>query len=148
MDPKTGGRGANRRFIFLLNLAQRRVQQWGRRGDEPVTAAQSGVLFVIKREGSTMTEVSRTLGVGAPGLSGLIDRMEAAGLVRRVPDPRDGRVALLLLTETGLAARETAKRRAAEINARLSEGFSDEELDVVARWLTSVGDRFNVESDA
>jgi DNA-binding MarR family transcriptional regulator len=87
-------------------------------------------------------EVARNLGVGLPGISGLVDRMEGAGLVRRVPDAADGRSVRLVLTEQGRSAREVSKRLVASINARLVKSFSDSELDVVARWLTHVSEKF------
>ena len=31
---------------------------------------------------------------------------------------------------------------AAELNARLTEGFTDAEIDIVARWLTSMQQKF------
>ena len=35
-----------------------------------------------------------------------------------------------------------SKAGLAEINARLTDGFSEAEIDVVARWLTSMQTRF------
>ena len=138
----------DRRFIYLLTLAQRRVQQWGREPGETVTAAQAGVLFTLSADkGAPMGEIARALGIGGPGLSGRVDRMEAAGLVRRGPDARDARATRVALTDAGRIAREAAKARAGAVDARLVEGFTEAELDVVARWLTHVGERLNKESE-
>lgn len=139
-------RRANRRFIYLLSLAQRRLQRWTQSEVVGLTPAQSGVLFQLNSErGVLIGEVARTLGIGPSGISGLVDRMEAAGLVHRAPDPADGRAVRLVLTEQGQAAREVAKPLAASINALLVAGFSDSELDVVARWLTHVSESFKKE---
>jgi hypothetical protein len=35
-----------------------------------------------------------------------------------------------------------SKAGLAEVNARLTEGFSEAEIDVVARWLTTMQTRF------
>jgi hypothetical protein len=35
-----------------------------------------------------------------------------------------------------------SKAGLAEVNARLTEGFTDAEIDVVARWLTTMQTRF------
>jgi DNA-binding MarR family transcriptional regulator len=142
------GRAPNRRFIYLLNLAQRRVQQWSLDDRRGVTSSQSGVLFLLgAKDGALIGDIAKALGVGPSGISGLVDRMEAAGLVRRAPHPEDGRAVRLELTEQGWVARDAAKARAAAINARLVEGFTEQELDVVARWLTHVGDRFRKGND-
>ncbi len=137
-----------RRFIYLLNIAQRRVQHWTREKYGDVTAAQAGVLFLLgQADGVLVGDVARSLGVGAPAATGLVDRMEVADLVERRPDDRDGRAARLFLTAKGRTAQVAAKARAQEINAKLVDGFSDAELDVVARWLVNVRERFSKEMD-
>jgi DNA-binding MarR family transcriptional regulator len=138
----------DRRFIYLLNVAQRRVQHWTREQYGEITAAQAGALFVLgKADGVLIGEVARMLGTGASATTGLLDRMEAAGLVERRPDENDGRAARLFLTAKGRTARVAAKARATAINARLVDGFSDAELDTVARWLHTVQERFAKEND-
>jgi DNA-binding MarR family transcriptional regulator len=143
---KDGARTAtaeDRRFIYLLNIAQRRLQQWTISEETGLTSAQAGALFQLDHErGVLIGDVARTLGMGPSGISGLVDRMEAAGLVTRVPDSLDGRAVRLVLTEGGQAARTVAKRLAGVINARLIEGFTSDELDVVARWLNHVTESF------
>jgi len=137
---------SDRRFVYLLNVAQRRLQQWSERQHGRVTAAQAGVLFSLRPGGGALIgDVARSIGVGASGLSGLVDRMEALDLVKRVHDPKDRRSIRLVLTAQGLAARDVAKARAVAINARLVEGFSDQELDTVARWLSHVDQKFRKE---
>jgi DNA-binding MarR family transcriptional regulator len=135
----------DRRLVFLLNVAQRRLQRWvaARTQDSGVTAAQSGLLFILgQRDGVLMGEAGAALDLGAPGISGLVDRMTAAKLIRRRADPDDGRAWRLWLTPAGRAALARSKAGLAEINARLNEGFTDAEIDVVARWLTSLQTRF------
>ncbi|MFG1792098.1 MarR family winged helix-turn-helix transcriptional regulator [Nocardia sp. NPDC049149] len=48
-----------------------------------------------------MTALAEMLSFTSGGCSKLVDRMEAAGLIRREPDPHDRRVALVALTEQG-----------------------------------------------
>ncbi len=136
---------ADRRFVFLLNVAQRRLQRWVavRAQDSGVTASQSGLLFVLgQRDGVLMGEAGAALDLGPPGISGLVDRMMTAKLIQRRPDPEDGRAWRLWLTPAGRTALAQSKAGVSEINARLTEGFSDAELDVVARWLTAFQTKF------
>jgi DNA-binding MarR family transcriptional regulator len=51
------------------------------------------------------------------------------------------------LTPKGRAALAQAKTSAAEINAALTEGFTSAEIDIVARWLSSIQDKFPRPSD-
>jgi DNA-binding MarR family transcriptional regulator len=46
-------------------------------------------------------ELSRALMLSSGAMTNRLDRLEAAGLVRRVPDPRDRRGVLVELTEQG-----------------------------------------------
>lgn len=138
------------RLVFLLNVAQRRLQRWmaARTQDNGVTAAQSGLLFVLgQRDGVLMGEAGAALDLGPPGISGLVDRMTAASLIRRRADPDDGRAWRLWLTPAGRAALAQSKAGLAEINARLVDGFTEAEIDVVARWLTTMQTRFPREDE-
>jgi DNA-binding MarR family transcriptional regulator len=133
------------RLVFLLNVAQRRLQRWiaAQTQRNGVTAAQSGLLFVLgQRDGVLMGEAGAALDLGPPGISGLVDRMAAANLIRRRADPDDGRAWRLWLTPAGRAALAQSKAGLAEINARLTDGFTEAEIDVVARWLTSLQSKF------
>jgi DNA-binding MarR family transcriptional regulator len=133
------------RLVFLLNVAQRRLQRWiaAQNQQSGVTAVQSGLLFVLGlRDGVLMGEAGAALDLGPPGISGLVDRMTAANLIRRRADPDDGRAWRLWLTPAGRAALAQSKAGLAEINARLTDGFTDAEIDVVARWLTTMQTRF------
>lgn len=137
----------NRRLMFLLSAANRRVQRWIE-AEMPggLTSAQSGVLFVLgqrdKADGAAIGEVAEALDTAPSAMSGLIDRMERAGLVKRRADPADGRGQRIHMTDKGREAREAAKAGLARINAKITEGFSEAEIDTVARWLASLQQQF------
>src|SRR3982750_4135599 len=133
------------RMVFLLNVAQRRLQRWmaARPQAGGVTAPQSGLLFILaQRDGVLMGEGGAALDLGPPGISGLVDRMTAANLIERRADPDDGRAWRLWLTPAGRLAMARSKAGLVEVNARLTDGFTNAEIDVVARWLTTMQTRF------
>jgi DNA-binding MarR family transcriptional regulator len=69
-----------------------------------LTLAASFVLNRLHREGpSRLTALAAKEGVSQPSMTQLIQRMERHGLVTRLTDPDDGRVALVALTEAGTA---------------------------------------------
>ncbi|PSJ39489.1 MarR family winged helix-turn-helix transcriptional regulator [Allosphingosinicella deserti] len=139
------GRGP--RLVYLLNVAQRRVQAAIQGEGEGTTAARAGLLMAVGERGAAMAQLGPMLDLGAPALSGLIDRCMKAGLVERRPDPGDGRAWFVVLTEAGRKARVQAIEGARALNARLIEGFTDNEVEAVARWLEAVRDRFPREKD-
>jgi DNA-binding MarR family transcriptional regulator len=132
------------RLIYLLTVAQRRVQRAvAASAVESVSPAQAGLLFVLGRQdGILMGEAGAALDLGPAAISGLVDRMVAAGLVGRRADERDARAFRIYLTAKGRKARLRAKQTARATNARLAQGFSEAEIDIVARWLTSIQSKF------
>lgn len=132
------------RLIYLLNVAQRRLQRWMavQPGNE-VTPAQAGLLFILgKQDGILMGEAGAALDMGPAGISGLVDRSAAAKLVERRADREDGRAWRVWLTPKGRTALAQAKTSAAQVNAALMDGFTGAEIDIVARWLTSIQEKF------
>ncbi|TQF41045.1 MarR family transcriptional regulator [Bradyrhizobium sp. UNPF46] len=132
------------RLIYLLNVAQRRLQRWmAARPENEVTPAQAGLLFILgKQDGVLMGEAGAALDMGPAGISGLVDRTEAAKLIERRADREDGRAWRIWLTPKGRTALAQAKAGVAEVNAALTDGFSAAEIEIVARWLISIQDKF------
>jgi DNA-binding MarR family transcriptional regulator len=134
----------DRRLIFLLNVAQRRLQRFVAARKGGVSPAQSGLLFVLgRRDGVSMGEAGAALDLGMAGISGLAERMVEAGLIEKRADPEDGRAFRLWLTQAGRKALARTKTDVEALNARLAEGFSDAEIDIVARWLASFQTKFS-----
>jgi DNA-binding MarR family transcriptional regulator len=67
-----------------------------------VTGPQRLVIRIVSRfPGITSGQVAEILHIHPSTLSGILKRLERQGLIRRRPDPRDGRRAFLGITETG-----------------------------------------------
>lgn len=134
---------AEHRLYFLLSAGFRRVQRWTESRAQGVSAAQAGLLFFLGRaDGALIGEAAEAVDVAPSAMTGLVDRSARAGLVERRPDPDDGRAHRLFMTQQGQAARAQAKAGLDELNARLTEGFSDQEIAVVARWLAALPQKF------
>src|SRR3569833_1628035 len=132
------------RLIYLLNVAQRRLQRWmAAQPSSEVTPAQAGHLFILgKQDGVLMGEAGAALDMGAAGISGLVDRTAAAKLVERRAEHEEGHARRDRLTPKGRTALAQAKASAAKVNAALTEGFTGAEIDIVVCWLTSIQDKF------
>jgi DNA-binding MarR family transcriptional regulator len=73
------------------------------------------VLLMYSRAGALpLSKIGERLQVHATSVTNVIDRLEAAGLVRREPNPRDGRGTLAVITEAG---RAVATKATADLNA-------------------------------
>jgi len=135
-----------RRLFFLLSAGARRVQRWIEAelaGAGGLTQAQSGLLFFLGKEGGALIgEAAEALDVAPSAMTGLVDRMERSGLVERRADPDDGRAQRLYLTDAGRTARAVAVDGLRQLNETLTEGFTEAEVDAIARWLASLRTRF------
>ena len=127
------------RLFLLLDRAAHAVRQRLERHARDrlgVTMAQVGAVFYIaSRDGCLQKELADALGIQPAAVTGLVDRMAAAGLVQRRPCPEDGRAQRLHLTAAGRRIAARAVPGVAAMQAALTTGFSDDELAVVQRFL-------------
>lgn len=102
-----------------------------------VTLAQWGVLrHLWEHEGRSQVELQSLLRLEGATITGLLQRMERAGLVHRRPDPIDKRVQRVYLTDNGRALEPIVKHLAEDINAFALAGFTTDERDFLMRLLT------------
>lgn len=75
--------------------------------DAGLTESTAGLLWALDadRPALSMRELARTIGCDPSNITLIGDRLQRAGLVVRLPHPTDRRARLLVLTETGRAAR-------------------------------------------
>jgi DNA-binding MarR family transcriptional regulator len=86
-------------------------------GFDDVTLAQGRVVARIGERGTRLTELAEQAQVTKQTAGFLVDQLERAGYVRRVPDPTDGRARLVCLAERGRAAVAVARRVEVEVEA-------------------------------
>lgn len=126
-------RAVDRRLYLLLEITARRLHRQADarlRAQAGVTAAQSAVLFLLMRRGERrMGAISETLALGAPAVTGLVTRMEAAGLVTRHQDSGDKRGAVVTLTEAGRELAIKADQVLRDINAELTDRLGEDDTD-------------------
>jgi DNA-binding MarR family transcriptional regulator len=100
-DDETGLH-AQRLFWLLPRFtrwAQARALQSRLGGD--LSLQQLTVLYLIRTEGATLSAMARRLMVAPTVLTGIVDRLEKRGFVRRENDPLDRRKLRLCLSDEG-----------------------------------------------
>ncbi|MEU3861207.1 MarR family transcriptional regulator [Streptomyces sp. NPDC028722] len=109
-----------------------------------ISRGEFDVLATLRRSGEPYTlsprELSATLMLTTGGMTGRLDKLERAGLLRRSPDPHDRRGLQVTLTEEGLRLIDEAVGAGlAEENAALS-ALSTEQADHLAGLLRALLD--------
>ena len=126
------------RFGYLIHdvsrLRRTLFDRW--LGPLGITRSQWWVLaFLSRNDGMPQSELAQELDVGKVALGALIDRLEAAGFVRREPDGRDRRVKRVHLTARAGPLLETLRSNNREFNDRILSGIPGEDLNVVMATL-------------
>jgi DNA-binding MarR family transcriptional regulator len=86
----------------------------------------------------TAGQIAEESGLSTGAVTGVIDRLERAGFVRRVRDPADRRKVLVEVSRRRLSEHPEATVGLAEVLERLLPEYDADELDVVERYNSDV----------
>ena len=126
--PKPRGSAAARdtwTLLLQLLLSEREflVAGWAA---SSLTPAQGNLLYLLEPgKPTTMVALAKFLGCHDSNITGLVDRLEARGLVERRNDPADRRVKLIALTDEGAEFRKQALQKiysASAVDCRVEAG--------------------------
>lgn len=113
-------------FIPSRAMESRVFAALGAAGYGDITVAQSRLVARIGPDGTRLTELAEAAQVTKQTAGFLVDQLEKAGYVSRIPDPADGRARLVVMTDK---AKEAAM-------------FANAEADAVEReWEQHLGKR-------
>src|SRR4051812_28698993 len=86
-------------------------------GFDDITLAQARVAQRISERGNRVTDLAEQARVTKQTASHLVEQLERAGYVERVPDPTDARARLVRMAERGAKAIPVAAAVVAEVEA-------------------------------
>ncbi|HET9603849.1 MAG TPA: MarR family transcriptional regulator [Gemmatimonadales bacterium] len=105
-----------------------------------LTLAEFGVLEALYHKGPMLAgEVQRRTLVSSGGITYLVDRLAARGLVERRPCPDDRRANYVVLTPKGTTFIGTIFPEHAEVIAEVMSALAPGEQETVARLLRKLG---------
>ena len=99
---------------------------------EDLVPREYGVLYALSSapEGLRITELGEDVLLTQPGMSRLVKRLEARGLVQRVDDPEDARACRIRLTPAGVATqRRIGRTHARDVAEAMSRNLDRGELE-------------------
>jgi MarR family transcriptional regulator for hemolysin len=95
-------------------------------------------VLIALRDGqaSTQRDLARFAKIEQPPMAQMLVRMERDGLIRRMPDPADGRSSLISLTKAAEARLPSAIKALLRGNREALRGFTDKETTQLVNLLT------------
>lgn len=98
-------------------------------GVDVFNGAQGRILYVLWEHGQlTITEIGKLTSLAKTSLTSMLDRMEAGGLIKRVPDKNNRRQIFIVITEKAKVYREKYDHLSEQMNELFYAGFDDEEV--------------------
>lgn len=82
----------------------------------------------IELEGSRLTDIAQKLGISKQAVSQLVSDLEGAGMLERVPDPRDGRAKLVRFTNNKGATLMDGMQVLFKVDKELIQSIGKEEM--------------------
>jgi DNA-binding MarR family transcriptional regulator len=135
------------RFIFLISKVCQKLittlqKSFSENGIE-VTPIQGMLLFFLqKNDGSSLTQISQGLMLENPTVTGLIDRLEKLGYVKRSDHPSDRRIYLVHITEKGKKVANKTLPIVKKLNEQIKEGYSKGEIEGFKKVLIGAFNKF------
>lgn len=118
------------RLAFVAGSLGRRLRPGI--GTDELTHVELSVLATVAGAGPIRPgDVARLEGIAAPGATRILAELEHRRLVRREPDPADGRSTLFTTTTAGTAAIVEARRVRAEMVDTLLVGIDEGDLAAI-----------------
>lgn len=105
-------------------------------GSGELSLRQLSALYVIENESTTPGQLARRLMVTPAVVTGLIDRLERRGYVKRVSETGDRRRIHLELTEAGATAGATVRADLMKLFSCSLSALTDEERSSLQKGLT------------
>ncbi|MEZ3506101.1 MAG: MarR family transcriptional regulator [Lachnospiraceae bacterium] len=108
--------------------------------------AQGKILYVLwQHDHISIIELSRLTGLANTTLTSMLDRMEAAELLCRLPDPKDRRKNLISLTDKAARLKDRYDKVSLEMHEVYFKDFSTEEILAFESYLRRVLDNVKEE---
>jgi DNA-binding MarR family transcriptional regulator len=87
------------------------------------------LLSIDPKQGTPSTALGPKMGMESTSLSRILKNLEEQALIKRIPNPEDGRGVLIHLTELGLEKREDSRQRVFRFNDKVKSEIGIEKIN-------------------
>ena len=103
-----------------------------------ISPAQARVMARVADAGTRLTDLAEQAQITKQSAGFLVDQLERAGYVERVPDPTDARARLVLIAPRGRGAQRVARGVERDISREWEEHLGGERMAALQEALTSL----------
>jgi len=107
-------------------------------GFDDFTPAQARVFQRIAPSGSRLTDLASQAGITKQSAGFLVDQLERAGYVERLPDPADGRARLVRVAERGARSVAASREIVAQVEAEWTAHLGERRMEQLRGILTDL----------
>lgn len=130
--------GSVLRLIWAGRLAEVLIEEVARLARFRKRVDYEVVAFTRRMPSSTPLEIAAHVGISPSGMTGVLDRLEDDGLIRREPDVTDRRAVRISLTDEGLERADQAILETLTFYQSMLEPLNAQERAQLDALLTSV----------
>lgn len=132
----------HKQLFFMVQRSQHSLSKMGDRLFQQVlgvsAAHLSALSFLYRNNGCLLKDLSAGLDLNNSAVTGLVRRMETAGLVVKEACSEDGRAFRVSMTERGMKAVDQADPVLDRVNHLLTSDFTTDEMETVFRFLATI----------
>ena len=108
-------------------------------GHDWYAEARSSVVPYVGLNGTRQADIVARMGLSKQAVQQLIADLEQSGILRRDPDPNDGRGKIVLFTEKGLAAQRDSQKAKKKVEAEIRTLLGDTDFAQLMVILKKIG---------
>jgi len=136
-----------RHLIYQLNMARHAMMKEMDaicKHEVDISVVQLTALMVLQQQKSClMKDLAKALLLDKSAVTSLARRLEDKGLIKKVPSNNDARASFLTLTGKGKEKLVKGNLLFQEANKMIHGEFSEQELDIVSRYLHYITTTFS-----
>ena len=117
----------------------------------PVTITEAHMIEAIgtqENKEATVSEIASMMSISMPTATVAVKKLESKGFIKKVPCVKDGRRAIISLTEMGKRIEKAHGLFHTRMVKNISKQFQDTEKDVLYRAITKLSEFFREKAEA
>jgi DNA-binding MarR family transcriptional regulator len=114
-------------------LSQERLSEYNLTPEQAVA-----LTYLFKKDGINQLQLGEMIQKDRTTISGILNKLEASGYIRKGVNPSDKRSSLIYVTEKALKIKDALLEQAVEVNKFLTKDLTDQEREWLIAFLKKI----------